>query len=101
MTLLGEDKITEMFGTPEEMAVRLEHFERDVLFLWNNMSRWRELYLDQWIAVYGEKVIAVATDLKTIDRDVRQLPVPRGQVVLQPIHARLDNFVPTNFRVSG
>src|SRR4051812_36366700 len=100
MTLLGEDKITEMFGTPEEMAARLDHFERDVLFVWNNIAKWRELYMDKWIAVYGEQVIAVADDLDSIDAAVRTLPVPRGQVFLQPIRASYE-MITSGFRVIG
>jgi hypothetical protein len=100
MTLLGEDKITEMFGTPEEMAVRLDHYERDVLFLWNNMSKWRELYLDQWIAIYGGKVIAVAQDMSSIVTEVREVGIPLGEVVLQPIRTTYSNIVPSSFRGS-
>jgi|SRR6476659_1769505 len=100
MTLLGEDKITEMFGTPAEMAARLDHFERDVLFLWNNIAKWRELYMDKWIAVYDEEVIAVADDLDSVDSAVRRLSVPRGGVVLQPIR-RHYNFVLFQVRASG
>lgn len=99
MTQLGEDKLIEIFGTPEEMKVRHDHFERDVLFVWNNMPEWRKRYLDQWIAVYDETIIAVAPDLESIDRAVRKLPVPCTDVVLQPVLETFANIVPSVFRV--
>ena len=97
MTRLGEDRITEIFGTPEEMHENLERGWRDVHFLWDNIERWRELHLDKWIAVHDEAVVAVADDLDSLIDDLRSRRMNLGEVLLQPIRATYSNIVPSSF----
>jgi len=101
MTLLGEDKITEMFGTPQEMRVSLEHFERDVLFLWNNIATWRELYLDKWIAIYQQEVVAAGESTADVLEKVRGRGVRPGDTVIQAIRASYSDVVPSSFPSYG
>ena len=73
--------IEDIIGNPEELAKGLARFKRDQDYYLANEGRFIKEYPNQFIAIYGEKVITHAKLFPDLLEEIDKKGIPRGEVL--------------------
>lgn len=70
-------------GEPNDVASELADFAKSASVLSSDQPRLIDLYPREWVAVHGGKVIAHASDLGKVLRDLEILRVAPGHAIIR------------------
>jgi hypothetical protein len=76
-------KALKSIGGLEEFKRRREEFSRDLAFIENNRGSLLKEYEEQWIAVYGSKVVAHGRDYSKVLFELEREGMPVGQIPIK------------------
>ena len=78
----GKADLLRMIGNPVRLHRELSSFRRAARVLSSHHQRLIEKYPNQWIAVYGEEVIASGSTLDAVLKEMARRKVPQGRTVV-------------------
>ncbi|MBI2906262.1 MAG: hypothetical protein HYX92_01260 [Chloroflexi bacterium] len=76
-----------------QVQQELERYRTDALYFEQHRQELLQHYPEQWIAVYGQQVVATAKRLPQLIRKLDRLGVPRGQVFIERVSATEDLLI--------
>ena len=78
----------------ETIGVYLEQFKKDTLFLDANRVAWSVEYPDQWVVVFGEKLVGVGEKAKDALSAAEEKGAPRAHVAIRYLSSKPVRTIP-------
>ncbi len=76
-----------------ELVEHMRQFEEDSRFLALHHDALLERFPEQWVAVYGERVVAHATNINGVLRNLARKRIPQSRVVVSFLTRKPQTFI--------
>jgi uncharacterized protein DUF5678 len=88
MFTMATSSVRHAFGLePKELARRMRRFERSTRFFATEYETLLQRYPNSWVAIIDAEVQAAGKSLEEINARIRDLGLPRSEVLVQYIDA--------------
>lgn len=76
------ERLQKQLGPPEQSRKDQQRFESDLNYLLSRRDEWRDKYPNRWIAIYQEKLVAVADTGERLLGELRRQGLPVERVII-------------------
>ncbi|MGQ9573600.1 MAG: DUF5678 domain-containing protein [Dehalococcoidia bacterium] len=76
------ERLRKQLGTPKQAREDQARFDNDLNYLLSRQQHWREKYPNRWIAIYGQRVVAVADTGERLLGELRRQRLPLKHVII-------------------